>query len=1806
MIKTKSHIIKILFIVFLSLMMMTGGIVFLCGEIATPPAEMEEQVDEVNAAICNIYVHFYSYGSNERGIKFEYRVTSGYSGNPMYSSNNNKDGVDVRRYSNISDPKSQRPQYQVLAAAGQLAKRFEFRSNSQGLGTNITGCTATIEGHAYNVNSMGGNYIELNAEKYHSDTNFHVNFYFDIRLPINLNKGTVNDGASYNGNSATSLYRSYLYYYCYSNTGSSVTSSYTYTPGGSSTISSSIYTGGAQTQKIEPVLPEQTVTLKPTRTGYTWKGFATTESGTTQIVDENGNWKLNRDSGDLYPRTAYAKWTANAYTITANANGGSIPSTSGWSGTGSKATKSVTFDASPGTMPKPTRTGYTFAGWYTSGATKVANADGSFVASVSGYTDANKKWKCASNATLYAHWTANKYNLKVDPVKGTYNNSTGLTSITQNYGTSYTYLTPTRTGYNFDGWHTGQNYLSSATTFNGSSTYVAIGRSAMYTDGISVAVRASMDNWAEFKTGNMRLVSCTEGGGWNFEPNGEYVQFACYDSGVGYKSAMSGIKWSELSSGYHTFVGTFDGQYATIYIDGKPYGVSAKFTSGKIGYNASNGIFIGAEAGANATSPVGNYFKGTIDYVAISNSGAVSKPASFTFPAYNSASTAQWTAKKFTLTFDGNGGGTPSPTSKTITYDNLYGELATISRAGYTFNGWFTSATGGTQITANTKVAVTADQTLYAQWTANKYDLTIKPDGGLYENNKTNKVINGACDSTIYIGKPVKTGYAFNGYSLTGGGTLSEQKASWGYNAATLKTDGNGPYYNYVMQGDRPTSNSWPSMGFPNYSFTAGQTYVLTLKIRVNSITSGDRIELRHSSVGNDWTSPMRVISAATGDWVSVQLEQVMNAEYVRAGSTLTTNPLFEIYMNSVIATGSNGSTYKVDFDMRDIVIYQKSTLATAFSSISYTYGSSAGTLMARWEIVKYKLNIDPNGGIYDSKSTVSTFTQNYYTTKPISNPGRTGYTFAGWVATKEINGATWAQILYHFNDAGSQLFASSDGLESKTKNDFYFNSQFANLARYNLTSYEFLLQYSHLSGYNQWKQTSNPATTSEAVSGYQAVSISWDTNTNSSAFQGIAKSNSGATFIDGTIGHSNWYYALGSYSEWNGGIPGPSLAEKQVTRLWLKTDPTLSNLKPTASFHNDDALGSTNYYYFKDEDITLKALWIINNYTLTANANSGSIPATTGWTGSGATATKSVAYDTAYGTLPTPSRTGYGFDGWYTAKTGGTQVSASTKMGAGNKTIYAHWTINNSTLTANCNGGTAPSTLPTGWKANGTSPYISLNYDVAYGTLPEPTRQGYIFAGWFTAASGGNEVNSTTKMGPTNTTIYAHWVESWVKYMSDDDPVIDQADGYYKIDSAAKLARLAYLVNYNIDNGKWANYQYKQTADIDLSVHYWQPIGIEGQVFGGTFDGKTFDINNLTFEIANSNIYNSNSKIGLFGYADGAQMDNVNVYNCNIKVGQYAGGIVGYSIDTYFKNCRVSGSIQATIYGEVGGIAGYITGDSEIRECENNAKVDSGASSNAGGIVGNADSGSRIIDCVNIGNISGGDQVGGIVGYAEDMTITGCVNNGYVNSDYDAGGIAGYAMSSVVLSNCVNTGVVDGLGRVGGATSCTEGNLTIEYFVNTGNLINKNSNNACSIGGILGSAEAVVTITSSFADCEISSGSTNKVGAFIGVDGDGATIKYCGARIKVTTATSKLVSLRDDESSSGICNDSYSLINNGGTQVNRITATSSGMDGKFGMVSSIHDGLPVPLGIYHVSQYGTTTGIASTLKGSKYGCTTA
>ena len=203
-----------------------------------------------------------------------------------------------------------------------------------------------------------------------------------------------------------------------------------------------------------------------------------------------------------------------------------------------------------------------------------------------------------------------------------------------------------------------------------------------------------------------------------------------------------------------------------------------------------------------------------------------------------------------------------------------------------------------------------------------------------------------------------------------------------------------------------------------------------------------------------------------------------------------------------------------------------------------------------------------------------------------------------------------------------------------------------------------------------------------------------------------------------------------------NGGSAVASQSVKYGSKASRPTDPTRAGHTFQGWYTSRDGGARYDFNQTVTGDVTLYAHWSVNSYTLAFDGNSGKA----------SESSRTVQYGSQYGTLPTATRTGHTFQGWYTAKSGGTKVSPSTTMGAANTTLYAHWSVNAYTLAFDGNSG----------KASESS--RKVQYGSQYGTLPTATRTGYAFQGWYTARSGGSQVSSSTTMEAANTTVYAHW----------------------------------------------------------------------------------------------------------------------------------------------------------------------------------------------------------------------------------------------------------------------------------------------------------------------------------------------------------------------------------------------------------------------------------------------------------------
>ncbi len=398
-----------------------------------------------------------------------------------------------------------------------------------------------------------------------------------------------------------------------------------------------------------------------------------------------------------------------------------------------------------------------------------------------------------------------------------------------------------------------------------------------------------------------------------------------------------------------------------------------------------------------------------------------------------------------------------------------------------------------------------------------------------------------------------------------------------------------------------------------------------------------------------------------------------------------------------------------------------KATGGKQVTASTVCYATGNFTVYARWTaLASYTVTLNPNGGTC-SQSSITVYYSQTYGTLPM--PIRTCCTFAGWWTTKDIGGkqvtkdtvcyatgnftlcARWTANIYtvSFNANGGSCTVSS--------NTVTYGQPYGPLPTPTQTGYIF-------AGWWTAEETGGERVTASTVcyaTGNFTLYARWTPETYTVT---LNPNNSAMSPTTMTVTYGQPYGPL------------PALTYTGYTfDGWWTTEET----------GGEQVTASTVCY--ATGNFSLYARSTPETYTVTLNPiNADEMSPTT---------TMTVTYGQTYGTLPIPTREGYTFAGWWTAKTDGEQVTASTICYAtGNHTLYAHWTANIYTVSFDPNGGTCTTSSKT------------VTYGQTYGTLPIPFRDGYVFAGWFTTqTTGGKQVFSSTICYETEDyTLYARW----------------------------------------------------------------------------------------------------------------------------------------------------------------------------------------------------------------------------------------------------------------------------------------------------------------------------------------------------------------------------------------------------------------------------------------------------------------
>ncbi|EAF6877278.1 LPXTG cell wall anchor domain-containing protein [Listeria monocytogenes] len=148
--------------------------------------------------------------------------------------------------------------------------------------------------------------------------------------------------------------------------------------------------------------------------------------------------------------------------------------------------------------------------------------------------------------------------------------------------------------------------------------------------------------------------------------------------------------------------------------------------------------------------------------------------------------------------------------------------------------------------------------------------------------------------------------------------------------------------------------------------------------------------------------------------------------------------------------------------------------------------------------------------------------------------------------------------------------------------------------------------------------------------------------------------------------------------------------------------------------------------------DVTLYAHFTVSSYQVNFDID-------------GAVTNEAIVYDTLLNEPATPTKQGYTFDGWYDAEAGGNKWDFKTmKMPANDVTLYAHFTINNYQANFDIDGSVTNETI---------------TYDTLLNEPTAPTKQGFLFDGWYDAEVGGTKWDfNTMKMPANDINLYAHF----------------------------------------------------------------------------------------------------------------------------------------------------------------------------------------------------------------------------------------------------------------------------------------------------------------------------------------------------------------------------------------------------------------------------------------------------------------
>lgn len=676
----------------------------------------------------------------------------------------------------------------------------------------------------------------------------------------------------------------------------------------------------------------------------------------------------------------------------------------------------------------------------------------------------------------------------------------------------------------------------------------------------------------------------------------------------------------------------------------------------------------------------------------------------------------------------------------------------------YYFIGWYTSATGGTEVEEGQTVKANINA-LYARWET-KFSVTFNSNGGTpvapkkYERNATYG----------NLPTPTQSGFTFGGWYTESTFTNKVTSSSIVDSNKTLYAKWDALKYTVILDAHGGTG-----LNTTSFTIAKGEKYkVIGQDVFSQTITrTGYTFDAwytepngKGTKIEDNSTHDTASTQTLHANWIPISVKMTLNYNYPSGVSGAPTpSPIPVTYDQSYdktlpTPTPLTGTDYKYTFAGWYEGAEDKPVSTTDPNGVTYKEIKASDTIKsekdfiihARWT---YEVTLDPDGGtVTPEKATLTTGTA----VGGLPTPKKDGYEFEGWFTDSnctEVNKVTDESIA---NSANKTFYAKWEAktytvtldpnggelADDKKTVTVTYGVAYPNLKSDNVPTYigyEFTGWFTEKDGGTEVTNSTKVTETGNHIlyahwkPRTYDVTLNYNVPTLDPEYNPVVKKLSGID-IDAKL------QGLPSKSQ----VPGYEYNDTKFTFYnWYTKDGAMVNSQTplTPDMLNIDKNG-----------VNLNARWEygIKFYHNTGTSSSASSP----------NETVNFITDTPYGNkLPTPTNTGKTLLGWFTDPDNGTPVSASDIADGEITELYAHWTTSEYVVTLDANGGKFRDD-----QKIRSHPY---QYGDTYGDfvtntdyIPNPPA-GHTFIGWYTEKEGGSKVSATEKVTKT-CTLYAHW----------------------------------------------------------------------------------------------------------------------------------------------------------------------------------------------------------------------------------------------------------------------------------------------------------------------------------------------------------------------------------------------------------------------------------------------------------------